>query len=1053
MQTAYTYDGNSDLLNVTQYGGPAGTANPVVRSFQYDGLFRLKSSTNPESGTTSYQYDVAGNVAQKTDANGVITTYCPYDSLNRPTCKSYSDGFTPTIYYYYDSSSITGSKNTIGRLTSETTSKGSTILTRRSPYAYDSMGRVSSIQECVLSNCPVSATPFTVAYSYNYAGNVMSETNGVASQPITLNYNYDAADRLGTITSSWFGDANHPKMLFSAGSPLTGAPAYTPFGLQVAQLGVDGQSQGDVVSMIKGYDVRGRLASEIDNGDEIATKATTGSNGKIVISGAEQIKGATKATNTLTLSGSDPVASVSCVTTGTPPHQVTTTCTTTYVSGFILLIVDGQSISVQYGNGETSAQLASLAASSLNSTGLVTTSVSGSTITVTTVATGTAANFGVIAGGDTNFAANFATEFMTGGLDSSSAATDKGTVTVTVNGNAVSVPYGSGSTSTSLATAIASALNQSDSSFLTAAASSNTVTLASVATGANVDFDISTSTTYDSTEFTAPSYQLTATQMTGGDSYTGALPAYSFSGPSNGLVQFSLNGNMTNVTDSVMGTWQYNYDTLNRLTGALAASGTYAGEAITWGYDPFGNRTSQAVTPVGSAAPSSYSIVPSSITGNRLPSNLYDADGNVRNDGSMQYTYDANGHICAGDLDPHPTSMVQYIYDAEGNRVAKGNITGTTTATINGTNYTVASCDATTNGFALTNSYVVGLAGEQISELTGPSYQWSHTNVFAGGALLATYSGSDTYFTLTDWLGSKRAEVSAGGCASTYASFPYGDGLLTGSFTGIPACPDATEHHFTGKERDTESGLDYFGARYYASAVGRWQSPDWSAEPEGVPYATLTNPQSLNLYRYVANNPLGGVDVDGHDWVERLLTQGTSDRQSQDFQMSQTYNADQVEAVLEEIQELVAQQQVGNTTEGSLAKVLTNEDGSLSTPKKGDPQELVDGKTDLANAIYNNANLAHPEKVAPDTGTASAQDSQIMQGVVTSRENGGADPVQGRHYYGTSHNPNLKSRPAGNGMKGAAGREKVFAKFGPFHDSTSPKRQTYIYIYNAPGQQ
>jgi RHS repeat-associated protein len=42
---------------------------------------------------------------------------------------------------------------------------------------------------------------------------------------------------------------------------------------------------------------------------------------------------------------------------------------------------------------------------------------------------------------------------------------------------------------------------------------------------------------------------------------------------------------------------------------------------------------------------------------------------------------------------------------------------------------------------------------------------------------------------------------------------------------------------FTGKERDTESGNDYFGARYYASSMGRWMSPDWSKTPEGVPYA------------------------------------------------------------------------------------------------------------------------------------------------------------------------------------------------------------------------
>ena len=67
-----------------------------------------------------------------------------------------------------------------------------------------------------------------------------------------------------------------------------------------------------------------------------------------------------------------------------------------------------------------------------------------------------------------------------------------------------------------------------------------------------------------------------------------------------------------------------------------------------------------------------------------------------------------------------------------------------------------------------------------------------------------------------------------------------------------------------------------------------------------------------------------------------------------------------------------------------------------------------------------------------------------MQGVVTSRTNGGADPVQGRHYYGTSHNANLKSRPSGNGLKGAAGREKVFARFGPFHDSMTPQhRRTF----------
>lgn len=68
----------------------------------------------------------------------------------------------------------------------------------------------------------------------------------------------------------------------------------------------------------------------------------------------------------------------------------------------------------------------------------------------------------------------------------------------------------------------------------------------------------------------------------------------------------------------------------------------------------------------------------------------------------------------------------------------------------------------------------------------------------------------------------------------------------------------------TGKERDQESGNDYFGARYYGSSMGRFMSPDWSAEAEPVPYSKLDNPQSLNLYAYVDNNPLATVDADGH---------------------------------------------------------------------------------------------------------------------------------------------------------------------------------------------
>jgi RHS repeat-associated protein len=68
---------------------------------------------------------------------------------------------------------------------------------------------------------------------------------------------------------------------------------------------------------------------------------------------------------------------------------------------------------------------------------------------------------------------------------------------------------------------------------------------------------------------------------------------------------------------------------------------------------------------------------------------------------------------------------------------------------------------------------------------------------------------------------------------------------------------------FAGKERDAESGNDYFGARYYASSMGRWMSPD----PSQLVFTNLTNPQALNLYAYVMNNPLIHIDPNGWDCV------------------------------------------------------------------------------------------------------------------------------------------------------------------------------------------
>jgi RHS repeat-associated protein len=137
---------------------------------------------------------------------------------------------------------------------------------------------------------------------------------------------------------------------------------------------------------------------------------------------------------------------------------------------------------------------------------------------------------------------------------------------------------------------------------------------------------------------------------------------------------------------------------------------------------------------------------------------------------------------------------------------------------------------------------------------------WQHTNVYALGQVIATYDNDGLHFYLNDPLGTRRAQPDyAGVLEQTCTSLPFGDALNCGNSTQYP-----TEHHFTGKERDVESGLDYFGARYYASNMGRMMSPDWSAKVMPVPYAKLADPQTLNLYSYVGNNPLSRTDPTGH---------------------------------------------------------------------------------------------------------------------------------------------------------------------------------------------
>jgi RHS repeat-associated protein len=146
--------------------------------------------------------------------------------------------------------------------------------------------------------------------------------------------------------------------------------------------------------------------------------------------------------------------------------------------------------------------------------------------------------------------------------------------------------------------------------------------------------------------------------------------------------------------------------------------------------------------------------------------------------------------------------------------------------------------------------------GRQLARLSGG--QWTDL-IYGVRGLLAEVPGTQAgapVYRMVDHLGSVVGTVNTSGTLlSTLDYAPFGQIFARGT---------ADPYVFTGKERDTESGNDYFGARYYASSMGRWLSPDWSAKYEPVPYAKLDNPQSLNLYGYVLNNPLRHADPDGH---------------------------------------------------------------------------------------------------------------------------------------------------------------------------------------------
>jgi RHS repeat-associated protein len=290
------------------------------------------------------------------------------------------------------------------------------------------------------------------------------------------------------------------------------------------------------------------------------------------------------------------------------------------------------------------------------------------------------------------------------------------------------------------------------------------------------------------------------------------------------------NGNIMSITNNkdANRTQTFTYDSLNRIKSGWSTANT---GALSWGenytIDPWGNLM---ISPMGGKAHGG-NFQCAGDNANRATCLSYDPAGNVTANGGTAYSYDQENRLSS-------TAGTNYLYDANGNRVKKSS--GST-----GTLYWYASPGiiAETDLTGALKSEYVFFAARRVARIDSP--------------------GNSVHYYLADHLSSTTMVVSAAGVSEEESDYsPFGSEYQVTS-TGV------NHYKFTGKERDTETGLDFFGARYYSNGLGRFITPDWAAKVEPVPYAKLDNPQSLNLYAYALNNPLKNVDPDGHETQEQ----------------------------------------------------------------------------------------------------------------------------------------------------------------------------------------
>jgi RHS repeat-associated protein len=307
-------------------------------------------------------------------------------------------------------------------------------------------------------------------------------------------------------------------------------------------------------------------------------------------------------------------------------------------------------------------------------------------------------------------------------------------------------------------------------------------------------------------------------------------------------------GRLTRVEDGIdpRRTRDYVYDAVGRLVRAATGEPSKTQSTQMYRYDAFGNRTHVEASAVnGASLYDGHSALQFDPSSNRVttPGYVYDAAGNqtrAQGTGSawLEYEYDAAGRLVHV-VDDARNTLERYGYGADRRRLF------------------------TEDGANAVRTYYVWHAGAVIAEYrerpsTPRQLDWWKSNYYLATRLLCTACAESAQkgleFCHPDTVSTRLVTRSFDHNIYTQTTLPFGT-VSTSESTGVSTQPFATYER-------SGTGLDYAVNRYYDPLQGRFMQVD----PLGVGASQIANPQSLNPYVYVANDPINRTDPTGLMW-------------------------------------------------------------------------------------------------------------------------------------------------------------------------------------------